>query len=84
MNVRTDPGSPVELRSWLETMLAQELRLSLDDVRRIRRFDEMGVDSILAVFIASELEERLGRPVDSNVLYEFADVDSLIRSLTAD
>jgi acyl carrier protein len=69
------------LRPWLEGVLAKELNLSLDEVRRVKRFDEMGVDSILAVFIAAELEEKLQKPVSTSALYDHPDLDSLVAAL---
>jgi acyl carrier protein len=69
--------SKESLRVWLEQLLAAELDLSPKDLLQSRRFDELGVDSVLAAFISGALKEHLKRHVDLNVLYELPDIESV-------
>lgn len=66
-----------ELTVWLENLISTEMQLPLDQVRQIKRFDALGVDSLLAAYIAAELKDRLGRPVDIDTVYEHGDVYTL-------
>lgn len=72
-----------ELTQWLEETLSTELGLPIEEVRKVRRFDELGVDSVLASFISASLGDRLNRAVDPNILYEFLDIDSLADALAS-
>jgi acyl carrier protein len=70
-----------DLVGWLENLLVQELEMSPQLIREIGRFDELGVDSLLAAFIAAELMERLGRPVSIDAIYEYGDMNTLAEQL---
>lgn len=67
-----------DLIAWLECILARELSLPADLVKSVRRFDELGMDSILAVYIAGQLEERFETPIDAQLFYEFPDIDAVV------
>ena len=73
----TKAWSKHEIAVWLENLIATEMQLPLDQVRQIGRFDALGVDSLLAAYIAAELKDRVGRPVDIDTVYEQGDVYTL-------
>ena len=66
-----------EIAAWLEAVLTRELALPVDEVQRVMRFDAMGVDSILAAYIATELRQKTGRRVEIDEIYDHGDYRSL-------
>jgi acyl carrier protein len=72
-----------ELAGWLETVLTRELALPIEEVQSVRRFDAMGVDSLLAAYIASELRQRTGRRIDIDEIYDHGDYRTLAEVLGA-
>jgi len=71
------------LTSWLEEIISRELEISVDEVRDIRYFDALGVDSLLAAYLTVELSEKIGRPVEMGTVYECGDYRTLAESMGA-
>lgn len=69
------------LIGWLEDVISRELQISLSDIRNIRRFDALGVDSLLAAYIASELTNRLGRSINIDTVYDHGDLYTLAEQM---
>lgn len=69
------------LVGWLEDVISRELQISLSDIRNIRRFDALGVDSLLAAYIASELTNRLGRSINIDTVYDHGDLYTLAEQM---
>jgi hypothetical protein len=69
-----------ELTAWLESAVVHGLEIDPAVLRTTRRFDELGVDSMLAAQIARDLRRRVRRPVGMNVLYEYPDIDTLAQT----
>ena len=83
--VEAEPPRPAAgeaaIRAWWVERLAERLRL---DPRRIdvrEPFSSFGLDSAQAVGLTGELEQWLGRPLPSTLLYEHPTIESLARYL---
>ena len=58
------------IQSWLTTHLAEQLRISPEDIDMRRPFTEYGLDSMIGVFLAGDLEDWLGLQLSATVLWE--------------
>jgi hypothetical protein len=72
-----------DLVQWLEATVVRSLQIDPAVVLATRRFDELGVDSMLAAQIARELRRKVQRPVGLNALYEYQCIDSIAREFGA-
>jgi acyl transferase domain-containing protein/acyl-CoA synthetase (AMP-forming)/AMP-acid ligase II len=81
-----DPGLPgqeaAELRRWLRGRLAELLAVPAGEVDPRQPLARFGLDSVRAVALSAELQERLGRPVAPTLAYEHPTLDELVRHLT--
>jgi hypothetical protein len=75
-NTTAEP-TVAELVQWLESTVVRGLDIDPAVIRSTRRFDELGVDSMLSASIARELRRKVRQPVSLNALYEFPDIDIL-------
>ena len=64
MDTNTEQWTKDALSAWLEEVLSRELQIPVRDIRDIKRFDALGVDSLLAAYLAAELTTPLGRQVN--------------------
>jgi phthiocerol/phenolphthiocerol synthesis type-I polyketide synthase C len=65
------------LERWLAELVASIVEISPEGIDVEARFDRYGVDSAAAIFVAEELEQRLGRPIESTVLYDHPTIRAL-------
>ncbi|MFJ2773105.1 amino acid adenylation domain-containing protein [Streptomyces sp. NPDC087300] len=72
--------SPAELRAptveFLRELLADELKMPLDDVAQDETFDHYGVDSLLVLSLTRALEERFG-PLSKTLFFEYLTIGEL-------
>ena len=61
---------PLQLTSLSQHIVARYLGVAPEDVSQQCRFAELGVDSLMAVQIAQELERQLGVSLHSALLFE--------------
>jgi acyl transferase domain-containing protein/NAD(P)-dependent dehydrogenase (short-subunit alcohol dehydrogenase family)/acyl carrier protein/SAM-dependent methyltransferase len=66
---------------WLRKLFLEELKLPEAKLDVRRRFQELGVDSILIMSILRRIEERIGKPVDPNAVFEHPTVEGLSKYL---
>lgn len=78
-----DVWTQQDIATWLEEVISRQLRLSISKVRAIKRFDALGVDSMLAAYISAELTERLGRQISIDTVYDHGDVYTLAEKMGA-
>jgi len=71
------------LTCWLEDVISRELEITVEEVRRIRSFDALGVDSLLAAFLTAEISEKVGRAIDLGTIYDCGDYHTLANSVGA-
>jgi acyl carrier protein len=61
--------------------LAKVLRISKDRVETGTKFNRLGLDSAMVVYVMMELEERLGVELSPDDFYDHPTVDQLSRFL---
>ncbi len=66
--------TPKQLEEWLIKQIAAQLNVSPKEIDPVRRLEDYGLDSLEAVALTGELEELLGRPVDSTILWDYPSV----------
>lgn len=59
--------------------LANVLRISADKVKTDTKFNRLGLDSAMIVYVLMELEEKLGLELSPDDFYEHPTVDELSR-----
>jgi acyl carrier protein len=67
------------IQSWLTTHLAEQLGLSPEDIDVRKPFTEYGLDSIVGVFLAGDLEDWLGLQLSPTVLWEYPTTETLVQ-----
>src|SRR6266446_10529579 len=72
------------IQSWLTTHLAEQLGLSTEDIDMRRPFTEYGLDSMVGVFLAGDLEAWLGLKLSATVLWEYPTTEMLAQYLAAE
>jgi len=80
---RTPTPTAKSLEQWLVQWLAQHLKLSASDMDTYKAFADYGVDSIMAVELAQDLEEflQLDRPLDATLAWNFPTIAALAAHL---
>lgn len=74
------PSAP-ELRALLVTWISRRMRIPEAQVVPARAFADYGLDSVAAVELAKALSDKLGRPFDDTLLWNFPTIDALIEHL---
>jgi acyl carrier protein len=61
--------------------LARVLRIPKDSVQADAKFNRLGLDSAMTVYVMMELEEKLGLELSMDDFYDYPTVDQLSRHL---
>ena len=72
------------IQSWLTTRLAEQFGLAPEDIDVRKPFAEYGLDSMVGVFLAGDLEEWLGLQLSPTVLWEHPTAETLAHYLAAE
>jgi acyl carrier protein len=72
------------IQSWLTTHLAEHLGLSPEDIDMRKPFTEYGLDSMVGVFLAGDLEDWLGLQLSATVLWEYPTTEMLATYLATE
>jgi acyl carrier protein len=72
------------IQSWLTTHLAEQLGLSPENIDIRRPFTEYGLDSMIGVFLAGDLEDWLGLRLSATVLWEYPTTELLAQYLATE
>ena len=73
-----------ELREWLVNYLAEALNLRAESIDHRMHFDQLGLDSVLTLTLAGDLELHLKRSISETIVFDYPSIDSLARYLTSD
>ncbi|MFH8579714.1 phosphopantetheine-binding protein [Streptomyces zaomyceticus] len=68
---------PTATRAWLAARVAEHLRMSPADLSPDTPLSEYGLDSVYALSVAADLEDRLGVTVDPTVLWDNPTLNAL-------
>jgi acyl carrier protein len=82
-SANTQPPTAKALEQWLVQWLAQHLKLSTAEIETDKAFADYGVDSVMAVELAQDLEEflQLDRPLDATLAWNFPTIAALAAHL---
>ena len=72
------------IQSWLITHLAEQLGFSPVDIDIRKPFAEYGLDSMVGVFLAGDLEDWLGLQLSPTVLWDYPTAEALTHYLAAE
>ncbi len=73
--------SAAEIQSWIVSYLAELLELDPDEIDLAIPFDSYGLDSALAVGMTGDLEDWMGRELDTTLLYDYPTIAALAQHL---
>jgi|688.fasta_scaffold388746_1 acyl carrier protein len=71
------------LEEWIVGRLSEALIVPVKDINPVVPFARLGVDSMVMIGFATELESLLGRPIDPQVLFEHRSPRALALYLNA-
>jgi hypothetical protein len=69
------------LAVWLQAYIADKCKIPAGAVGCGIPFDQLGVDSIMAVGITVEIDERYGVELPPTALFEFNTIDALVEQV---
>lgn len=70
-----------DIDAWLIHYLADLLELPETSIDPTANFQELGLDSSLAIGLTGDLEEWLGRRINPTLLYNYTTIESLSQCL---
>ena len=79
----TDKGE-AEITAWCVAHLGKALRRPVEKIDPRTKFERLGVDSAMAVYLVAELEEWLGRELAPEVAFEYPTIAELARHLAGE
>jgi acyl carrier protein len=62
---------------WLKEQMAREGEMSLDQIKPTDSIARFGIDSVVLVTIAVDLEAYVGKEIDPTIFYEFDTIEEL-------
>jgi acyl carrier protein len=78
------PLTEASIRSWLVDRLAKQLKVDHATIDTSKRFDEYGLDSIVAVRVSGDLEKVVEQRLSPALLFEHETIDKLARHLATE
>jgi len=77
-----DPeAAAAEIQQFLIVELARRLEVDPEAIDPRQPFERYGLDSLHALRLAVELEERIGRKLPTTVLWDYPSIESLAKYL---
>ena len=77
--------SASSIQTWIVDWLSQKLKLPPSTIDRQKSFADYGIDSVIAVELAQDLEEWLGYPqaIEATIAWNFPTIESLSNYLAS-
>jgi acyl carrier protein len=69
------------IQAWLTTQLAEHLNIAPEDIDIQKPFTEYGLDSMVGVHLAGDLEDWLGLQLSPTLLWDYPTTATLTRHL---
>ena len=69
---------------WLKEQMARESETPLDQIKSTDSIARFGIDSVVLVTIAVDLEAFVGREIDPTIFYEFDTIEELSTYIVAE
>ncbi|OKH52814.1 8-amino-7-oxononanoate synthase [Calothrix sp. HK-06] len=76
-SIREQPFTEAAIQGWLISYIAKLLELNPEQVNAKDSFDKYGLDSLIALEMAGDLEKWLGYEVEPILLYSYPTIESL-------
>lgn len=73
-----------KLRGWLVERLARQIKVPVEEIDSSRSFESYGLDSIVAVQVAGDLEKLLEQRLSPALLFEHQNIDELASYLATE
>jgi len=70
-----------QISEFCSASVANVLRIPKDSVETDAKFNRLGLDSAMVVYVMMELEEKLGLELSTDDFYDYPTVDELSRYL---
>jgi acyl carrier protein len=70
-----------QIADFCVTSLANVLRMPKERVKTDAKFNRLGLDSAMVVYVLMELEEKLGLELSPDDFYDYPTIDELSRYL---
>ncbi|MEO1373245.1 MAG: amino acid adenylation domain-containing protein [Cyanobacteria bacterium J06635_10] len=77
-------AKPEVLQEWLVSKVSKQLKVNPQDVNIWEPFARYGLDSMAAISIIGELEQRLGRELSPTLVYDYPNISVLVEHLTSE
>jgi len=77
-------GEENDLREWLVNYLANALDVKPESISHSAHFDNLGLDSVLTLTLAGDLELHLRRSISETIVFDYPSIESLARHLASD
>jgi acyl-CoA synthetase (AMP-forming)/AMP-acid ligase II/acyl carrier protein len=75
------PPTAAEIETWITANLALFLKIPLEEIDLSEPFSHYGLDSSIAVSLADELSNWLGRELDPTLFWEYPSIEALAQHL---
>lgn len=82
--VDNGPLTETRIRQWLVERLAKQLKTEGAQIDSARSFESYGLDSIVAVQVAGDLEKLLEQRLSPALLFEHQNIDDLAKYLAGE
>lgn len=77
-------AAAAEIQQFLIVELARRLEVDPQDLDPRQPFERYGLDSLNAIRLAVELEERVGRKLPTTLLWDYPSIESLAEYLACE
>lgn len=82
--INDQPLSEEVIRQWLINRLAKQLKVDPVTIDTTKKFEQYGLDSIVAVRISGDLEKLVEQRLSPALLFEYPSIDELSAHLAVE
>ena len=72
------------IKTWIVQQLVNQWKVSASSIKPGRSFADYGLDSLMAVNLAQELEDWLEFPIEATIVWNFPTIEALSQHLSAE
>jgi acyl carrier protein len=81
---RNEPLSEEVIRQWLVKRLAKQVKVDPSAIDTAKKFEQYGLDSIVAVRVSGDLEKLVEQRLSPALLFEHPSIDELSAHLATE
>jgi acyl carrier protein len=71
------------VKHWLISRVAEILDIPLDQLQRVKRMDELGLDSVTQASLVLEIEKQFGCVINQEALFDYPTVQALAEHIVS-